>query len=45
MTKSLPKSGAEVEMAGKDEATQHPILVDWEHAGDTRDGTPKIGFE
>ena len=34
-----------VEMTGKDEATQPTIPVDWEYAGDTRDGTPKIRFE
>ena len=33
MTKSLPMSGAKPEMAGKDEVTLPPILVDWDTVG------------
>ena len=40
MTNSLPASGAELEMAGKDEVTAPPILAE-----EPRDGRPKIGFE
>ena len=45
MTKSLPTSGVEIEMAEKYKAQAPPILLDWEHAEEARDERPKIGFE
>ena len=44
MTKSLPMSGAKPEMAGKDEVTLPPILVDWNTPEKLEMGCQKLGL-